>query len=77
MIINLKTANMLSITLKRRPLLGRAGIEQLTNYDYPMSAFDVRRARRRFPVGANPTRQSLQPEAIGAAPRQSYGNLCR
>jgi hypothetical protein len=26
---------MLSITLKRRPLLGRAGIEQLTNYDYP------------------------------------------
>ena len=22
--------------------------------------------RRRFPVGANPTRQSLQPEAIGA-----------
>jgi hypothetical protein len=30
MIINLKTAKMLSITLKRRPLLGRAGIEQLT-----------------------------------------------
>ena len=29
MIINLKTAKMLSITLKRRPLLGRAGIEQL------------------------------------------------
>jgi hypothetical protein len=26
MIINLKTAKMLSITLKRRPLLGRAGI---------------------------------------------------
>jgi len=28
MIINLKTVKMLSITLKRRPLLGRAGIEQ-------------------------------------------------
>jgi len=35
MTINLKTAKMLSITLKRRPLPGRAGIEQLTNYDYP------------------------------------------
>ena len=35
MIVNLKTAKMLSITLKRRPLPGRAGIEQLTNYDYP------------------------------------------
>jgi len=30
MIVNLKTAKVLSITLKRRPLLGRAGIEQLT-----------------------------------------------
>jgi hypothetical protein len=35
MIINLKTAKMLSITLKRCPLLGRARIEQLTNYNYP------------------------------------------
>jgi len=35
MIVNLKTAKVLSITLKRRPLPGRAGIEQLTNYDYP------------------------------------------
>jgi hypothetical protein len=35
MIINPKTAKMLSVTLKRRPLLDRAGIEQLTNYDYP------------------------------------------
>ena len=26
----------------------------------------VRVTRRRFPVGANPTRQPLQPEAIGA-----------
>jgi len=39
MIINLKTANMLSITLTRRPLLGLARIEQLTNYDYPMVRF--------------------------------------
>jgi len=35
MIVNLKTAKVLSITLKRRPLLHRAAIEQLTNYDYP------------------------------------------
>jgi hypothetical protein len=26
----------------------------------------VRRANRRFPVGASPTRQPLQPEATGA-----------
>ena len=31
-----------------------------------MSASGVRRAKAAFPVGANPTRQSLQPEAIGA-----------
>jgi hypothetical protein len=35
MIINAKTPKMLSVTLKRRPLLDRAGLEQLTNYDYP------------------------------------------
>jgi hypothetical protein len=29
-------------------------------------ACPVRRARRRFPVGASPTRQPLQPEATGA-----------
>jgi len=31
-----------------------------------MSEMGVRRAKRRFPVGANPIRQPLQPEAIGA-----------
>src|SRR5712691_10704302 len=31
-----------------------------------MSVPGVRRARRRFPVGASPTRRPLQPEAIGA-----------
>ena len=31
-----------------------------------MTAFHVRRERRRFPVGARPTRQPLQPEATGA-----------
>ena len=31
-----------------------------------MSASGVRRERRRFPVGASPTRQPLQPEATGA-----------
>jgi len=31
-----------------------------------MSGLGVRRERRRFPVGASPTRQPLQPEAIGA-----------
>src|ERR1700730_189590 len=31
-----------------------------------MSERGVRRAKRRFPVGESPTRQSLQPEAIGA-----------
>jgi hypothetical protein len=35
MIVNFKTAKALSISLKRRPLLGRAAVEQLTNYDYP------------------------------------------
>ena len=30
------------------------------------SASGVRRERRRFPVGASPTRQLLQPEATGA-----------
>ena len=35
MIINLKTAKMLSTTVERRPLLGPQGIKQkLTNYDY-------------------------------------------
>src|SRR5215470_16069030 len=32
-----------------------------------MSGWGVRRVRRRFPVGASPTRQTLQPEATGAA----------
>jgi hypothetical protein len=32
-----------------------------------MSELGVRRERRHFPVGANPTRQTLQPEATGAA----------
>ena len=32
-----------------------------------MSATGVRRERRRFPVGASPTRRPLQPEATGAA----------
>jgi hypothetical protein len=31
-----------------------------------LSGTGVRRERRRFPVGANPTRQPLQPEATGA-----------
>src|SRR5437762_3893569 len=31
-----------------------------------MTALGVRRERRRFPVGASPTRQPLQPEATGA-----------
>jgi len=31
-----------------------------------MVAGPVRRARRRFPVGASPTRHPLQPEATGA-----------
>ena len=31
-----------------------------------MAAFHVRRERRRFPVGARPTRQPLRPEATGA-----------
>jgi hypothetical protein len=31
MIINANTPKMLSVTLKRRPLLDRAGLEQLTN----------------------------------------------
>src|SRR5450755_3056165 len=31
-----------------------------------MSVVGVRRERRRFPVGARPTRQPLQPEATGA-----------
>jgi len=31
-----------------------------------MTGVDVRRERRRFPVGARPTRQPLQPEATGA-----------
>jgi hypothetical protein len=35
MIVNLKTAKVLGSTLKCRPLLGRAAIEQLTNDDYP------------------------------------------
>jgi hypothetical protein len=30
------------------------------------AALGVRRERRRFPVGARPTRQPLQPEATGA-----------
>src|SRR5438128_10437090 len=34
--------------------------------DAAMSAWGVRRERRRFPVGARPTRQPLQPEATGA-----------
>ena len=33
---------------------------------HAMSALPVRRGRRRFPVGVSPTRQPLQPEAIGA-----------
>ena len=32
-----------------------------------MAASGVRRERRRFPVGASPTRRPLQPEATGAA----------
>jgi hypothetical protein len=35
MIIIPKTAKMLSVTLKRRPLLDCAGIEQPANYDHP------------------------------------------
>src|SRR5258708_34859376 len=31
-----------------------------------MSVLGVRRAKAAFPVGASPTRQPLQPEAIGA-----------
>jgi len=34
-IVNLKTAAILGITLKRCLLLGCAGIEQLTNYNFP------------------------------------------
>ena len=32
----------------------------------PMSALGVHRAKAALPLGASPTRQSLQPEAIGA-----------
>src|SRR5215467_752527 len=32
-----------------------------------MAAWGVRRERRRFPVGASPTRRPLRPEATGAA----------
>jgi len=32
-----------------------------------MSELGVRRDKRRFPVGASPTRRTLQPEATGAA----------
>jgi hypothetical protein len=42
MIINLKTAKMLSITVKRHPLVGRTGIEQLTKYDCPDIRFLAR-----------------------------------
>jgi hypothetical protein len=35
-------------------------------HDDEMFAMGVRRERRRFPVGASPTRQPLQPEATGA-----------
>ena len=38
----------------------------LNNFERRMSAMGVRRERRRFPVGARPTRRPLQPEAIGA-----------
>ena len=34
--------------------------------DLGMTARGVRRERRRFPVGARPTRRTLQPEATGA-----------
>ena len=42
MIINLKTAKMLGIALKASSTAGCAGIEQLTNYDYPPSSFLAR-----------------------------------
>jgi hypothetical protein len=41
MIINLKTAKMLSIALRRRPLLGRAGSNNRRTTITPMSAFDI------------------------------------
>ena len=52
-----------------------AGIYQRFNWHFPVLAARQRRClkrvcavtRRRFPVGASPTRQSLQPEAAGAA----------
>src|SRR5262245_40228836 len=37
-----------------------------SNREPCMSVQGVRRGRRRFPVGENPTRQPLQPEATGA-----------
>jgi hypothetical protein len=45
------------------------------------AAEGVRRERRRFPVGASPTRQVLQPEATGATVEvtkrlKPSGNAC-
>lgn len=47
MIINLKTAKMLRITLEASSAARRAGIEELTNYDYP----DVRLLAPNGPTG--------------------------
>src|ERR1700674_5203617 len=47
-----------------RAAFGRLFFCQLVNSRLPLLACAVQ--RRRFPVGASPTRQPLQPEAIGA-----------
>jgi hypothetical protein len=39
-------------------------LARLTAWKWPLFACAVR--RRRFPVGASPTRRTLQPEATGA-----------
>src|SRR3977135_3169703 len=42
------------------------GYRTNANFEDERPLWGVRRGRRRFPVGASPTRQPLQPEATGA-----------
>jgi hypothetical protein len=46
--------------------LARPSNRDLRRMSVSVVACPVRRARRRFPVGASPTRHPLQPEATGA-----------
>src|SRR4051794_3994555 len=60
---------MCSLRLRITPYhsVQRNCVVQHSKFWPPMTAWGVRRGRRRFPVGERPTRQSLQPEAAGAA----------